>query len=453
MLSSIRLRVGLAVFSVILALLSLQLLVVLDRVVKSGQGFVDARLREELSAVRTFLGTPAMDRLIETENLRFSKWDEIFIEVRDERGRRVLGTQNLPPEGLAPAGSRPEAGAPRIGERVHPASHKGHRRIRVLETRIGPFGVWIGATLKRHQKLYWALRERLLSSLLLITLLGAGAAYLVATRSLSPLRRLTNEARRLGATGDGLLPQTGRDDELDGLASVLNELLVRVRSEMARMRRMTADAGHALRTPLTALRGSLEMRLRGIQGGGTDGLETALEEVDRLIRSVNQLLLLEKLAPGALDASCLELTELGKLVENLVEHYRIVAEEQGVELRCSVAAVCSRVDPLRMQEALGNLLDNALRHTPRGGRVEVSLRLIHDRIELRVSDSGPGLRPDQLERVFERFYSEPGQGSGIGLGLPIARAIAHAHRGDLVAASERGACFLLWLPAPDGHSD
>jgi signal transduction histidine kinase len=130
----------------------------------------------------------------------------------------------------------------------------------------------------------------------------------------------------------------------------------------------------------------------------------------------------------------------------------VLAEERGVALELHGGAVFAECDAAQIRQALANLIDNALRHTPRGGRVVVETRWVGDVARLSVADTGPGLDPAEVERVFERFYSRAGEGGGTGLGLPLARAIARAHGGDVSAASPGGALFTLELPAPSSVS-
>ncbi|HXX46993.1 MAG TPA: ATP-binding protein, partial [Myxococcota bacterium] len=293
---------------------------------------------------------------------------------------------------------------------------------------------------------YASLRKNLATSLVLIALLGGGAAYLVAARALVPVARIAAQARALGALPDGTLPRTGSGDEIDRLAAVLNDLLTRVRGEVLRVRRLTADAAHALRTPLTAMRGHLEL-IASTERGASEPLGTAIEQVDELTRFVNRLLLLEKLESGQAESLAREKFDLLAKTRPLVEHLQVVAEERGVSLECRGETVEVEADPSQIHQAILNLLDNALRHTPRGGKVAVDVREQDGAAELAVSDSGRGLAADQLERVFERFYStRAGDGAGTGLGLPIARAIARSFGGDVSATSPGGARFVLRLP-------
>jgi signal transduction histidine kinase len=260
--------------------------------------------------------------------------------------------------------------------------------------------------------------------------------------------QIAAQASSLGGSADGtLLPRTGSGDEIDRLAEVLNDLLSRIRAEVLRVRRLTADAAHALRTPLTAIRGHLELEAARFESGASEHVDVAIEQVDDLVRFVNRLLLLEKLESGLGESLVRERLDLLAQTQALVDHLRVIAEERGVSLECRGESAAVDADATQIRQAILNLLDNALRHTPPGGKVSVEVCERGGAAELVVADGGNGLPADQLERVFERFYStRAGTGAGTGLGLPIARAIARSHGGDVTATSADGGRFVLRLP-------
>jgi signal transduction histidine kinase len=300
--------------------------------------------------------------------------------------------------------------------------------------------------MKPFEKTWYRLRVWLGWGLVAVTGLGAAGAWWVAGRALDPVRRITARANELGASLDGDLPRTGSGDELDRLAEVLNRLLARIRAEVQRMHRMTADAAHALRTPLTAIRGSLEVMQRSAEPAVAVALGPTLEAIDELGQLTNRLLLLERLESRAAPLERMEHVSLDRLVSNLVDTLRVAAVDRGIALTCAAEPASVHGDIHQLRNALANLIDNALRHTPAGGRVDVRVGSADGRARVSVCDTGPGMHEDELERVFERFYSAPGAGTGTGLGLPIARAIARAHGGELTAASPGGARFDLELP-------
>ena len=447
---SIRLRVALAVISVVIGLAALQNLYALNRFERGFRADIDQELKEELAEVLTQLGKISLASWIESAVLLHSRAGELFVEVRRADGVLVASSANVPATGLPGAMPLDEGSAPRIWEAVHPRSRSGARHIRALEMRSGPWQVRIAFSLEQVQHWFWILRRNLLTSLVLIAALGTFVAWWVAARALRPLAEIAARARSLGALPDGSLPRTGSGDEVDRLAAVLNDLFGRVRDEALRVRRLTADVGHALRTPLTAIRGTLELQVARAEGADAETLGATIEQVDDLSRLVNQLLLLEKLETRPDDHLKLERIDLFALARSLVEYLRVLAEDRGVSLELSGAPVEVDADPAQIRQVIVNLIDNALRHTPRGGRVELAVGVHGDRVRLAVADSGPGIPPDMLDRVFERFYTTGASADGgIGLGLAIARAIALGHGGELTASSPGGALFVLELPLPD----
>lgn len=453
MTRSIRLRVAVGVFAAVVSLVALQNAWVLQRVERGIRDAADHDLREELEELRPILGRPELQRWVDDAVALHSRSDELFIEIRDPTGAVVAVSRNARKKGLLPERAFDAGKVPQIWEAVHPRSRSGARRIRGLDAKIREYRVRLAFSLQDGQRGYWNLRRNLATSLLGIAIAATAIAWLVATRALRPIAELSEQARALGTLPDGTLSRTGSGDEVDRLAAVLNDLLRRVREEVLRMRRLTADVAHALRTPLTAMRGNLELQATRAESANADPLGGIIEEVDALTQLVNQLLLLEKLESRPDAHLKRERIDLHALARALVEDLRVLGEERGIELTLSGAAVEIDADPMQIRQVLVNLIDNALRHTPRGGRVEVTVRARSTRAQVAVTDTGPGLPPGEPDRVFERFFSTAAGSTGTGLGLPIARAIARAHGGDVTASSPGGACFTLWLPLPDARPD
>lgn len=301
MISSVRLRVAVGVFGVVMTLVALQNLYALNRFERGFREDLDDELREELAEVREQLGSPDLGAWIDSAVRLHSRAGELFIEIRGPDGDVVGRSANIPVTGFPGAQPLAPGAQPRIFEVAHPRSRSGARRIRAIETNDGRWQLRIAFGLDQVQRWYWNLRSNLLTSLLLIASLGTLLAWWVAARALRPISDIAARARSLGALPDGVLPRTGSGDEVDRLAGVLNDLLVRIREEVLRVQRLTADVGHALRTPLTAIRGALEVQLVRTQGADEEVLGGVIEQVDELTRLVNTVLLLEKLESGRSD--------------------------------------------------------------------------------------------------------------------------------------------------------
>ena len=287
-------------------------------------------------------------------------------------------------------------------------------------------------------------------AVLLASLLGYG----LATAGLRPVEAMRRRAGEVSLAHDGeRLPLPAAHDEVRRLGETLNEMLDRLRRSFARERRFVADASHELRTPVAVIRAELDAALRA---GGHDeqvreGLVAALEECDHLAQLAEDLLVVARAAEGELPMRR-ETIEVRPLLEGVRARFGDRARAHGRALRVEGGAdVRIEADDLRLRQALGNLVDNALRH----GAGDVLLRArrtgADGGVELEVADGGPGFDPDLANRAFERFARGDAARTrgGTGLGLAIVRAIAEAHggRAEIVADGHPGAAVRLWLPA------
>lgn len=262
----------------------------------------------------------------------------------------------------------------------------------------------------------------------------AGLAGLwITQRGLAPLRRMTAHAEAIGAYDLSLrLPVPARRDELGQLARTLNRMLDRLDAAMQRERRFVTDAGHELRTPLAIARAETELvRQQLTDDSLRQGLSSALEEIDRLAGVAEDLLLLAR-ADAASVLNRVDDVDLRRLAANAVSRFSNVAAAGGVTLSAHGDAAV-RGDVRAIERALSNLVDNAIRHTPRGGSVEILVEPTPPGAVVTVRDSGPGVPPETLGTLFDRFtQAGPGHG-GAGLGLSIAAAVAASHGGGVRA--------------------
>jgi signal transduction histidine kinase len=281
-------------------------------------------------------------------------------------------------------------------------------------------------------------------------------AWVVAQWIASPLRRLAQAARKVAAGDyDARLPISG-PDEMQSVARTFNEMVGRVQASQRSQRDFVANVSHELKTPLTSIQGYAQAILDGT-ARDPETLETAgrviLEETERLRRLVEGLLDLARLESGQL-AFTWAPVDLRALARSVSERMAIRAVEKGIRLTTDVPTLPPVIgDGDRLAQVLTNLLDNAFNHTPADGGVEMRAGTRPSGVWIEVVDSGPGIPPDELPRIFERFYQvdksrRGGGGRGAGLGLAISREVAIAHGGTLTAESivGRGSCFRLELP-------
>jgi two-component system sensor histidine kinase MprB len=274
--------------------------------------------------------------------------------------------------------------------------------------------------------------------------LAAALAAIVATAALRPIRRLTAAAETVAATGNlGERVAVSGGDELGRLAARFNAMLAALEESVGRQRRLVADASHELRTPLTAARTNVDLVREGKlpEDEVTHALDEASVELDSLTSLVSDLV---ELARGEERKLRLEDVALDDLVSSAVERAKSRAPE--ATFVTSLMPVQVRVDPVLVERAVGNLLDNAVKYSPPGAPIEVSVR----EGEVVVADNGPGIAEEDLPRIFDRFYRAATARAkpGAGLGLAIVREAAEAHGGAARAESNAdGARFILSLPA------
>jgi heavy metal sensor kinase len=268
------------------------------------------------------------------------------------------------------------------------------------------------------------------------------------------LRRATEAitAERL----DRRLPVANPGDELGRLTRTINAMIERLERSFAEVRRFTADASHELRTPVTALRSEVEVALGKdlSEAEHRELLEDILEELGRMGRLTDQLLALSRRDAGVehLDLATLD---LHALVADVADALRPMAEAKGVLLRLEANGPTRVVgDEARLRQVCINVIDNAVKYTPEGGTVSVQVVLRGEEAVVAVEDTGIGISPEHLGRVFDRFYrvdrARTRAAGGTGLGLSIARSIVHAHGGKIEIASTVGkgtTCTVVLPPA------
>jgi len=314
--------------------------------------------------------------------------------------------------------------------------------------------VQVAMPLRRAHQTLLRYVETLLVLVPLGVVLSAVGGWLLARRALRPVDRMSQGALRISAEDlSRRLERRGTKDEIDRLADTLNTMLARLQAAFAEMQRFTADAAHELRTPLTALRGGIEVALRAERSPDEYRrvLASSIEEVDQLIRLAEDLLLLSRSTVGLsaarqpvdLEPLCLEALELGVRL----------AKGKGVNVSMGATApVVVQGDAGALRRALLNLVDNAVKYTPAGGSVVISLGRAGQSVALVVEDSGIGIDPADATRIFEPFVRlDAGRSrdtGGSGLGLAIARSIVLAHGGTLEVQSrpDGGSRFTIALP-------
>jgi len=291
--------------------------------------------------------------------------------------------------------------------------------------------------------------------LLASTLIG----YLLAGRTLQPLFRVVDEVEAI-TDGRSLHRRLARPEsaaELDGLTNQLNEMLARLERSFASLRRFTADASHELKTPLTVLRSGLERAITHprIPAEVLEVLDETLSEVNGMTEIIESLLVLARADEGRAPLHR-ERFDLRELLAEIAETGGLLGEEADVAMRVSMPPepVELWADRARIRQLLLNLLTNAIKYTPAGGRVDIRTEVRGDDVTIEVRDTGVGIAAGDLPHIFDRFWradaarSRAGVRSGVGLGLAICKWITEAHGGTIDARSRpnRGTTLIVTLP-------
>jgi two-component system, OmpR family, sensor kinase len=383
---------------------------------------------------------------------RLGDREDSFVQVLRPDGRFMEGTTAVRRSALRPDEVQRALQGPAFFEHDVPGV-EGTARIlaRPVGAERGFLLVVTGASLQDRAEALHGLLVSFLIGGAIAVVVSSGIAYLLAAASFVPVEAMRRRAEQISLSRGGeRLPLPAAQDEIHRLGDTLNEMLARLEVSFEQERRFVADAGHELRTPLAVLKAELETALRtgGDNEAARESLVAALEETDHLAQLADDLLLIAQAADGHLPIRR-EHVDVRELLERTRQRFTDRAHQHGREIRVDAPSDLSvSIDPLRGRQALGNLVDNALRHG--GGEIRLSARRDDDAVEITVSDSGSGFPPELALVAFERFSRGDGGRTigGAGLGLAIVRAIAEAHGGSaaIAANGSPGATVKLRVP-------
>jgi signal transduction histidine kinase len=339
-----------------------------------------------------------------------------------------------------------------------------HMRILTVPLRVGDYQVGslqIGTSLAVLDTAQNVLLGVLLVGLIVSMTLVGLAGWFTTNQVLIPLEAATQTALQITRADDlsRRIPSHGlsENDEIGQLIAAFNQTLGRLEQLFNTQRRFLIDVGHELRTPLTVIKGNVDL-MRRFGCGDEESLESIASEADRMTRLAGDLLLLSQAESGKLPL-VMAVVELDSVVLEVLQQMRVVAKEQ-VRIRVAEidqVQVCGDRD--RLKQVFLNLVGNAVKYTPPGGEVNVSIGRDEQRARVVIQDTGPGIPEADLPHIFERFYraeksrTRMKDGSGFGLGLSIAYWIVRNHSGLIEAASRvgKGTTFTVWLPLLQGE--
>jgi heavy metal sensor kinase len=326
------------------------------------------------------------------------------------------------------------------------------------QSRNHKFYVAIGISLANNQKTLTDFTWVCFAVIPIIVVIGMGAGWVIAGRALLPVTAIARAAQRISGSNLSLrIPERKAADELEYLIETFNAMIARLEQRFNQIRQFSTDVSHELRTPITIVRGQLEVALFTAQTTEQyrDAIVVALGDVERLSQIVRALLLLSQAETGQVVLQ-LQPLDLCETACNITEQFEIPAEGAGVEISFhALPGNCTGdFDRVQIERMLSNLISNAVKFTPPGGEVRVSVGRVGDQGEVVVQDTGQGIAPEHLPHIFDRFYRVRGmeeQASpekGLGLGLSFVNWIVRAHGGTIEVKSEsgKGTTFIVRLP-------
>jgi two-component system OmpR family sensor kinase len=388
-----------------------------------------------------------------------------FVQILDESGRVDSRSTNLRNVQQVPLSIQTLQAASKGRTTFETVQTMGEYPLRLVTMPIIDNGsmvgiVQVGSSLEGVEEALHQLLLILLVAVPAALLLASAGGLFLANKALRPVDEITQIARRIGS---GDLSQRIRikrvNDELGRLAATFNEMIAKLEESFRRIKHFTADASHELKTPLTILRGEVEVGLKKKRTLEEYQriLNSNLEETNRMSRIVDDLLTLSRADMGELTMEREEV-ELSSLAREVWEDLQLLAQERGVLLKFMDDGFTKvEGDPLFLRQLILNITENGLKYTPAGGEVELKVKGDRDQgvVRIFVSDTGVGIAPKDRKRVFDRFYrvdrARSRDTGGTGLGLSICLWIAQAHEGQIAVKSKvgKGSTFTVTLPIQD----
>jgi heavy metal sensor kinase len=312
----------------------------------------------------------------------------------------------------------------------------------------------VGKSVQKRRAFLAHFRQVIADIMIPVILLGLGGGVFLTVRTLRPIHELIHAIRTIIQTGktDGRVPTKPRGDELDELSQLFNTMLDRINALINGMKEGLDNVAHDLRTPMTRFRGIAEMALQSKQDGELirEALTDCVEEADRILTMLNTLMDISEAETGVMKLT-LEKINIAELIREVVELYENVAEDKHLSVHVNVPDnLYVDGDRNRLRQIFANLLDNAIKYMPRDGDIDIDAIQHNRHIAVSVKDTGIGIPPNELSRIWDRLYRGDKSRSqrGLGLGLSLVKAIVKAHGGEVDVSSVPGvgSRFVIRIP-------
>ncbi len=311
----------------------------------------------------------------------------------------------------------------------------------------------IGISTARSNQLLNLYRRNFIFLLLSLVLLGFGAGAFFSGRFLSPLRSLNSALKDILSTGDfsKRVPSRGIRDDLEEVISMFNTMLKRIETLIFQMKGNLDTVAHDLRTPMTIFRGYAEHALNTPDDirAAEEALSSSLEQSEKILSMLNTIMDISEAESGTLKLHVEDL-ELDHVLKSLVEMHEFISLEKNIQIELQTFPCRIKADPVRLRQAISNVIDNAIKFSPNGGRIKISMEKQNLQINISIKDSGSGITKDDMPFIWDRLYRSPQVGDipGTGLGLSVVKAVLMAHKGSVSAESTpgNGSTFIISLP-------
>lgn len=311
----------------------------------------------------------------------------------------------------------------------------------------------IGISTNRSVQLLNLYRRNFIFLLVSLVLPGFGAGAFFSGRFLSPLRSLNSALKDILSTGDfsKRVPARGIRDDLEEVISMFNTMLKRIETLIFQMKGNLDAVAHDLRTPMTIFRGYAEQALRDPENLSAAGeaLTISLEQSEKIISMLDTIMDIAEAESGTLKLKK-ENLDLDQVIISLAEMYGIIGHERNIGIKIQTKPCSIKADPVRIRQAIGNIIDNAVKYSPNDSTIEISMKEVDNRISLIIRDYGPGITKENMSFIWDRLYRSPEVKSipGTGLGLSLVKAVVMAHDGSVKVESNpgSGSVFTICLP-------